>query len=151
MDSPKPFYCRVIQLRHSYIVFQLKSIIDARHLFLIYGTRRSILECRQSFLSLQWTYRLSVYYMKDRILLYQNHQQYNQGLCMWVGIFVTAHASQFQHSRSFPFFLINSIIIIINKSSKFYKIKNNNNINYIYFLFFYVRLSYFYFLEFVNE
>ena len=70
---------------------------------------------------------------------------------MWVGIIVTAHASQFQHSRSFPFFLSNSIIIIINKSSKFYKIKNNNNINYIYFLFFYVRLSYFYFLEFVNE
>ena len=31
---------------------------------------------------------------------------------MWVGIVVTAHASQFQHSRSFPFFLINSIIII---------------------------------------
>ena len=79
VDSSKPFYCRVIQLRHSYIVFQLKSIIDARHLFLIYGTRRSILGCRQSFLSLQWTYRLSVYYMKDRILLYQNHQQYNQG------------------------------------------------------------------------
>ena len=32
---------------------------------------------------------------------------------MWVGIIVTAHASQFQHSRSFPFFLINSIIITI--------------------------------------
>ena len=31
---------------------------------------------------------------------------------MWAGIIVTAHASQFQHSRSFPFFLINSIIII---------------------------------------
>ena len=32
---------------------------------------------------------------------------------MWVGIIDTTHASQFQHSRSFPFFLINSIIITI--------------------------------------
>ena len=32
---------------------------------------------------------------------------------MWVGIIVTVQASQFQHSRSFPFFLINSITIII--------------------------------------
>ena len=44
---------------------------------------------------------------------YQDYQKYNQALCMWVGIIVTAHASQFQHSRSFPFFLINSIIITI--------------------------------------
>ena len=38
---------------------------------------------------------------KGRILLYQDYQQYNQNLSMWIGIIVTADASHFQHSRSF--------------------------------------------------